>query len=244
MRIKLGLSAVTIVCLCTAIVAVHAFAAGQDASPVPNAKAEEFIDKARDAVSLRAVGPVEIQADVKIALLKGKTALGTYKLDWAAPDRFRREIHFPGYDEVSVASGGTFYRKRSADFTPLAIFRIEELMSPSEIIAQFQRDEVRATEAAAGFPDAIPVPKPGNVGINADGLATAKETCLTISPIIYQELCTDRMDGRRKLFSAARRMMKSSNTASTSRSARDSLPVSANTVKAATSSKRLTSSAW
>ncbi|MGB6483241.1 MAG: energy transducer TonB [Candidatus Acidiferrales bacterium] len=190
MRRNLSLVATIVMCVAGVIAAAHVFAAVQAPSTNPNAEAEEFIDKARDVVSLSAVGPVEIQADVKIAPLKGKTGLGTYKLDWAAPDRFRREIHFPGYNEVSVASGRTFYRKQSTDFTPLAIFRLEELMSPSETIAQFRRDEVSAA-AAAGSPNTIPVPKPGNVGINANGLATAKETCITISASIYEELCTE-----------------------------------------------------
>ncbi|MGB6718143.1 MAG: hypothetical protein WBE47_14435, partial [Candidatus Acidiferrales bacterium] len=190
MRRTLSPAVTTVLCVSAAIAAVHAFAARQVPSTNPNAKAEEFIDKARDVVSLSAIGPVEIQADIKIALANGKTGLGTYKLDWAAPDRFREEIHFPDYDEISVASGGTLYRKRSTDFTPLAIFRLEELMRPSETIAQFRRDEVSAA-AAAYSPDAIPMPKPGNARQNFNGLSTAKETCVTISATVYEEFCAD-----------------------------------------------------
>ncbi len=182
-------TATIILCVSAVIAAAHAFPARQAPSTNPNAQAEEFIDRARDAVSLNAIGPVEIQADIKLALAKGETGFGTYKLDWAAPDRFRREIHFPDFDEVSVASGGTLYRKRSTDFTPLGVFRLEELMSPSETIARFRRDEVSAA-AAAGSPNAVPVPKPGNVGLNFNGFSTAKETCVSISASIYEELCT------------------------------------------------------
>jgi TonB family protein len=189
--------ATTFLCVSAVIAGAHAFAAGQAPSTDPNAEAEAFIDKARDVVSLSAVGPVEIRADVNVALAKSKTGLGTYRLDWAAPDRFREEIHFPDFDEISVASGGTLYRKRSTDFTPLAIFRLEELMNPSETIAQFRRDEI---SAAADFPNAIPVPKPGNARQNFNGVSTSKETCITLSASLYEEFCTDQNGWPSKIF--------------------------------------------
>jgi TonB family protein len=166
--------------LCVAaLVTLNVFA---DNKPTP----EEIIDKAKDIVGFSLIGPFEMEAQVRVATASGEQK-GTYLLDWAAPDRFRGEIHLPGYDEVSVADGTKMYRKRSTNYTPLDAFRLEELMNPGEMIADFQRDSIR--------------PQPNVTGMARTGasqlsqvsfeIARQKNVCVVIDANFYEELCID-----------------------------------------------------
>ena len=147
----------------------------------------QFIQNARNVVSLSLVGPVEIEADVKITPAPGKKEKGTYTLDWAAPDRFRREIHLPDFDEISVASGNTLYRKRSTNYTPLEVFRLEELMEPDEVMGRFQQDEERVKPDST-FLTAVPAVQPRNAAATGD---LQVGPCLFFSLVSYEELCTE-----------------------------------------------------
>lgn len=130
---------ITVVVVFSALTAIRVLATGPHTEQSIKASPTQLIEKARDVASLNAVGPVEIQADLRATLSNGRVAKGTYTLYWAAPDRFREEIHLPGYDEIKLAIGTTLYRKRNTDFTPLTIFRVEELMDPSAVVAQVVR---------------------------------------------------------------------------------------------------------
>lgn len=152
---------------------------------------EQIISKARTMVSLDSTGPVEIQANLRIASPSGELK-GTYTLDWAAPDRFRREIHLPGYDEISVANGATMYRKRNLNYTPLTVFRVEELMSPEQVVADIQRDINRAAAPSApGVTDShegAPSKLPKLATTESSGLKTV---CIPIPSNFYELICAD-----------------------------------------------------
>ncbi|HEV2298315.1 MAG TPA: energy transducer TonB [Candidatus Acidoferrales bacterium] len=105
-----------------------------------NQSPDELISKARNAISPSLMGPHHLEAEVKVRLSDGTKGKGSYSLDWAAPDRFREEIHLPGYDEIKVGSGTTLYRKRSADYIPPRVFELEMLMNPTADLDQFQTD--------------------------------------------------------------------------------------------------------
>ena len=101
---------------------------------------DQLIAKARSLVSYSLAGPFELRANLEIVQPNGKKQKGTYTLDWAAPDRFREEIHWPGYDEIKIASGTTLYRKQSTADRPLCAYQIEALMNPESALRQFQSD--------------------------------------------------------------------------------------------------------
>lgn len=101
---------------------------------------DELLTKARNAISPSLMGPHHLEAQVTVLLADGTKGKGSYSLDWAAPDRFREEIHLPGYDEIKVASGTTLYRKRSADYIPARVFQLEMLMNPTADLDQSQTD--------------------------------------------------------------------------------------------------------
>ncbi|HEV2489508.1 MAG TPA: energy transducer TonB [Candidatus Acidoferrales bacterium] len=105
-----------------------------------NLTPEELLAKARDAVRPSLIGPHHLEAQVTVLLADGKKGKGTYSLDWAAPDRFREELHLPDYDEIGIASGTSLYRKRSLDYIPERVFELEELMNPTAALDEAQRN--------------------------------------------------------------------------------------------------------
>jgi TonB family protein len=153
-----------------------------------NSTAQQIIDKARDSVSYSLAGPFEMRANIKLAGPKGALK-GTYLLDWAAPDKFREEIHYPGYDEVKIASGTTMYVNRNVNYTPLAAFRINELMDVSGTIGEFQSE--------ANQPDAVlpPFPRTGKLAgekLDEETIISAGKTyCFYPRTAVLIELCTD-----------------------------------------------------
>jgi TonB family protein len=187
MRRILVLSAAMAAICCAAMVAMGVFAAQDSSQKAGKLTPAQFIQNARNAASLSLVGPVEIQADVKITPPQGKKEKGTYTLDWAAPDRFRREIHLPGYDEVSVANGTTLYRKRNTNYTPLDVFRLEELMEPDEVIARLQRDGIPSASSSTALPQDI-VSKLIPPGTDPIFFSVGKDRCASASPF-GESLC-------------------------------------------------------
>jgi len=107
--------------------------------PAQNQPENGFLTKARNVISPSLAGPHHLEAQVTVSLSGGKKGKGTYTLDWAAPDRFREEIHLVDYDEVKIASGSALYRKRSVDYIPERVFELEELMNPTGALDEFQR---------------------------------------------------------------------------------------------------------
>lgn len=165
--------------------------ASQDAGRISKEKTAQIIARASDLVSLSLVGPVHIEADIRFATPRG-TAKGTYTLDWASADRFRREIHLPGYDETTSVTGTTLFRKRSKNYTPLNAFRVEEMMDASSTIAQFQRDENRSLPTA---PQGRDVPPTFGTG-GPTAITVGKETCMPLTGNFFEQLCVDKNNDR------------------------------------------------
>jgi TonB family protein len=171
--------------LCATVVLTIRASAGDKKTP------EEIIAAAKNAVSFGLIGPFEMQADIRVATPNGEQK-GTYLLDWAAPDRFRREIHLPGYDEISVANGSVMYRKRNLDYTPLAAFRSEELMDPEALVAQVQRDSMHPAVNVADFTGSTPSDggqKLTELRMTED--SGRKTICIPIPSNIYELICAD-----------------------------------------------------
>ncbi|MFZ0213919.1 MAG: energy transducer TonB [Candidatus Acidiferrales bacterium] len=136
MRQTLPFLAAMILCAGAMFVAHRSSAA--DETPADETP-EQLIAKARSLVSYSLAGPFELQANLEIVQLNGKKQKGVY-IDWAAPDKFREEIHWPRYDEIKIASGTTLYIKRSQNYTPLRAFEIERLMNVTNAIDDIQRE--------------------------------------------------------------------------------------------------------
>ncbi|HEV2298316.1 MAG TPA: energy transducer TonB [Candidatus Acidoferrales bacterium] len=171
-----------VVALCCA-----SFVGAQKQSP------DDLISKARNAVSPSLMGPHHLEAQVTVVTGEKKDK-GTYVLDWAATDRFREEIHLPGYDEIKVVSGTTLYRKRSADYIPARVFQLEELMNPTAALDQFQRNVARLMDDAKsdpphGEPAVVP---PLTASRNRIGKNEAE--CIALGLTIPQE-CVDAKHG-------------------------------------------------
>lgn len=161
--------------------------------PAQRQSANELLSNARKSISPSLVGPHHLEAQVFLTTGEKKEK-GTYVLDWAATDRFREEIHLPGYDEVKVASGTMLYYKRSADYIPARAFQLEELMNPTAALDQFQRNVTRLMgEANAdplnGEPAAVP---PLTASKNQIGKNEAE--CIALGLTIPEE-CVDTKHG-------------------------------------------------
>lgn len=85
----------------------------------------EFIREAESRFDIFSLPKFEMKAALR-ANNEGKMLNGTYLLLWNGPDRWREEIAFPGYSEVTVDVKGLIYIKRTTDFEPL---RVEQLHS-------------------------------------------------------------------------------------------------------------------
>lgn len=171
------------------MLAVGAFAAKKK----PNLA--EMAEKAQEAVSYSLIGPFEMRADIKLAGPKGPLK-GTFLLDWAAPDKFREEIHIPGYDQVKIASGTTLYLKRNLDYTPLYGFWVEELMNPQDLIAEFQREMSTTEPKAPAVASAAKATDPGAAGrasLFVDRFG--KRECISLASLFHSQLCTDEKHG-------------------------------------------------
>lgn len=127
---------------------------------LPPSDVARILENARNIVSFSAIGPVHIEAEVKAILANGKKETGTYTLDWAAPDRFREEIHFKNGSAIKVASGDTLYIKRYENYMVLVLCT-EEMMNPADLVSSFTRDEARqASAAASASSNAVPADPP------------------------------------------------------------------------------------
>jgi hypothetical protein len=149
---------------------------------------EELIAKARSLVSYSLAGPFELDANLEIVQQNGKKQKGVYILDWAAPDKFREEIHIPGYDEVKIASGTTLYRKQSTVDQPLRAYQIEALMNQDAVLNGFQSAlisymKLKATAVSAGD-QPWPSPKVVTMGPGSPWY----EKCVSVS---WGEVCID-----------------------------------------------------
>lgn len=159
-----------------------------------NPTSEELLAKARKTDSLSLAGPHHLEAQVTVSLADGTKAKGSYSLDWAAPDRFREEIHLPGYDEIKVASGTTLYRKRSVDYIPAQVFELEELMSPAAAVDEFQRDLSRLIQEAKSNPQSPDQVAAAQLEVSTVKVGDTEESCVSAASTV-PELCAEARHG-------------------------------------------------
>jgi hypothetical protein len=57
-----------------------------------------------------------------------KSVDGVYAVAWAAPDRFRRVMKFPNFEETEVVVGDKVYRKRSIQSIPFLVWQFDTMM--------------------------------------------------------------------------------------------------------------------
>jgi TonB-like protein len=110
-----------------------ACAAGSATTPskTANEQTAALLAKAADLTNITAQGspPFRIRAEVKFSAIKTGTAVGTLTILWAAPDRIRRELVFPGYSEVDVLSHDKAWR--TVKVPPLRSWQLKGLLDVS-----------------------------------------------------------------------------------------------------------------
>lgn len=193
MKRNLSLTATVSASITLAFLLFQVLATAQQPTRISKDTAAKMIAKARDTISLSLVGPVRIEANLKFTAPNAKVK-GTYVLDWAAPDRFRREIHLPGYDEISVATGRALFRKRNTNYTPLLAYRAKEMMSENATIAQFQSDASRAALAVPANATAFAVGASQTSAFAATVMTVRGETCLSLVTNFFEQLCMGKDD--------------------------------------------------
>lgn len=86
------------------------------------AEARALIQKALDISDFRAPGspPFELRGTITIPLKDGKSAPGSYLLDWVSPERWREEIHVANYSRIRVGDAGKYWQLRSIPYELMA----------------------------------------------------------------------------------------------------------------------------
>ena len=98
------------------------------------AEGEAILAKAADLVDLRGTDAVPFLLKARVRLSEGpKSVDGVFAMSWAAPDRYRRVIGFPDYQETDVARGENYYSKRNTDGVPLMVWQLGKLMDSLEL---------------------------------------------------------------------------------------------------------------
>lgn len=88
------------------------------------AQATALFAKALAVSDIRAPGspPFELQGTIDVRGAGAKVANGTYLLKWAAPDKWREEIHFPNYFRIRVGGKNEYWQVRSIDYETLPVY--------------------------------------------------------------------------------------------------------------------------
>lgn len=154
----------------------------------------DILTTATNEVSPTLIGPHHLEVQATVLLGDGKTEKGTYSLDWAAPDRFREEIHLPGYDEISVASGMAMYRRRTAEYVPARVFQLEKLMHPDAVLGQFRRSVDRLIDETKLDPQHGEETVAGQLGVTRNQIGKTESECVAVGVAIPEE-CVDAKHG-------------------------------------------------
>lgn len=83
------------------------------------AQALALFQKALAVSDIRAPGspPFELQGTIDVREASGaKLTSGTYLLKWAAPDKWREEIHFPSYFRIRIGSKDGYFQSRNISY--------------------------------------------------------------------------------------------------------------------------------
>jgi PIN domain nuclease of toxin-antitoxin system len=111
MRRILALAATATALLCAAVTATCVSGAQTSSQKTGEATPAESIQNARNVVSLSLVGPVEIEADVKITSLQGKKEKETYTLEIGQRRTVSAEKSIcPGTPRMSILPTTSIFR--------------------------------------------------------------------------------------------------------------------------------------
>lgn len=110
-----------LVAICGALALATLLRAGDKSSKdaAARAKALTLFQKALAVSDIRAPGspPFELQGKIDVRESSGaKAASGTYLLKWAAPDKWREEIHFPNYFRIRIGSKDGYFQSRNISY--------------------------------------------------------------------------------------------------------------------------------
>jgi len=107
--------------------------AQQSSSPESSTKdAGAILSKASSLVDLRAPGAVPFLMLANVALHEGRKSVdGVFAMAYSGSGQFRTVLRFPNFNSTEILNDGTIYRKRSSEGLPLAIWRLQNLMSIS-----------------------------------------------------------------------------------------------------------------
>ena len=101
------------------------FSAGDDAAK--QAAASQLLGHAASMQNIRAQGakPFHLHLTVHAERVVAKPADGTYDEIWLGPDKWRREILFPGFSEVVVGDQDSSWVSRNLDFRPRLAYLVD-----------------------------------------------------------------------------------------------------------------------
>lgn len=110
-----------LVAVCGALALATPLRAGDKSSKDAAARAQALalFQKALAVSDIRAPGspPFELQGKIDVRESSGaKLANGTYLLKWAAPDKWREEIHFPNYFRIRIGSKDGYFQSRNIPY--------------------------------------------------------------------------------------------------------------------------------
>jgi TonB family protein len=112
-------------------------AAGALAKKPPSIKdAQKLLEASRAVVNLQDQGPYRMEISLHVVDENQKQLDGTYKVDWAAPDRFREEITLGDFQQTRVVAGGNEWLKRNQDYAPLRVAELANLVPNSPHFGQ------------------------------------------------------------------------------------------------------------
>jgi hypothetical protein len=99
----------------------------KDTSADAREKALQLFEKALAISDIRAANsqPFALSGVIEIPTGHGKSAKGSYSLLWAAPERWREEIHFANYSRIRVGGKDEYWQLRSVDYEPLPSFDLD-----------------------------------------------------------------------------------------------------------------------
>jgi len=87
-------------------------------------KGNDLLERADAKSNLLGLPSFEMKASVRVDN-NGHFIEGSYTFLWNGPEQWREEISFPGYKDVNIGGKGVGFQKRSTDFMPLEMFRLQ-----------------------------------------------------------------------------------------------------------------------
>ena len=72
--------------------------------------------------------PMLMRAEIEVSDSEGALVLGTYRLDWVSPSRWREEIRFANYQRLRVGDAKGYWQTSALSYQPEIIFQLDTLL--------------------------------------------------------------------------------------------------------------------